>query len=140
MIRPMSEGDIPAVLRLCQELGYDVARPDLEARLRTVLGRDDHLLLVADHGVVIGWVHASESYLLTDPPGAELAGLVVSENARRLGTGRSLVVSVEAWARSRGLLEVRLRTNVKRRKAHKFYKALGYTNVKKSQVFVKPLH
>jgi len=139
VIRPMHRGDVPSVVNLCDQLGYHVTAEELEARMGALHAEDGHLLLVAEVGVVVGWVHARTSQLLTDPAIVEIAGLVVSDTARGLGTGRSLVVAVEQWAWSLGLSQVQLRSNVKRRKAHKFYEALGYRKVKRSEVFVKAL-
>jgi GNAT superfamily N-acetyltransferase len=135
----MGPTDNAAVSALVRQLGYPATDDEVEQRIVDVVGRPDHLALVAEFGVVIGWIHAYEVVLLEDPIAVEIGGLVVSDTARRRGSGTLLMGAAERWALDRGIRQVRLRSNAKRKRAHRFYRTLGYTQLKRSLTFVKEL-
>jgi GNAT superfamily N-acetyltransferase len=135
----MAPTDRAAVGALVRQLGYQATDDEVEQRIREVVGRSDHLALVAEFGVVIGWVHAYEVVLLEDPVAVEIGGIVVSDTARRRGSGSLLMAAAERWAVERGIPRIRLRSNAKRKRAHRFYRVLGYEEVKKSLTFTKEL-
>ena len=135
----MGPTDRAAVAALVRQLGYQATDDEVEQRIVDVLARPDHLALVAEFGVVIGWIHAYEVVLLEDPVAVEIGGLVVSDTARRRGSGSLLMAAAERWAMERGIPRVRLRSNAKRKRAHRFYRALGYTEIKRSLIFYKDL-
>ena len=139
MIRAMAPTDRVTVASLVRQLGYDASDDEVEARIRDIIGRDDHLLLVVDFGVTVGWVHAYEVSLVEAERFVEVGGLVVSDTARRRGSGTLLMIEVERWARERGIDMVRLRSRVKRKGAHRFYRAIGYREVKRQLLFEKTL-
>ena len=70
---------------------------------------------------------------------AELAGLVVSSDARRLGVGRALVAAAEAWTRAAGFPTLRVRSNVLRAESHAFYRSVGFVPVKTQHTYEKSL-
>jgi GNAT superfamily N-acetyltransferase len=113
----------------------------LAERLVRLLGRPDELVLVAcdPDGAVIGWVHGAEQRFLEADLRCELLGLVVDSGRRREGVGQELVGAVERWARSRGLREISVRSNVARAESHPFYERLGYRRAKTQHVYRKPL-
>lgn len=55
------------------------------------------------------------------------------------GVGATLLAAAEAWAAARGHDTLRVRSNVIRVDAHRFYERLGYERVKQSLVFQKHL-
>ena len=69
----------------------------------------------------------------------EILGLVVDEEYRATGIGRSLVERVEQWARSRDLLQMAVRSSVLRLESHPFYERLGYRRVKTQHSYRKEL-
>jgi len=81
-------------------------------RFRELLGKPDHLWVIVEaEGLARGFVHARLS--MDDDgvpvdPFVEIATLVVARSHRRLGLGRSLVLAVERWARTRRAATVRL--------------------------------
>lgn len=78
-------------------------------------------------------------YHLMEDPFAEVIGLVVADNWRNLGVGAQLMETAENWARQKGLCRVWICSNIKRERAHGFYKRLGYKEIKKQCVLVKDL-
>jgi len=139
MLRPMTPSDRASVGYLIRQLGYDVTDDEAEERIHDIRSRPDHLLLVADFGVTVGWVHAYEVLLLEEATAVEIGGLVVSDTARRRGSGTLLMQGAERWSLERGISHIRLRSNVKRKAAHRFYRAIGYREIKKSLIFTKEL-
>lgn len=137
-IRAMEAGDAAQISRLCDALGYPTTS-DAVARRFSVLScsTGDVVFVAIDGGVVVGWAHACLSVLLETDPFVEIGGIVVAEAARRRGVGRLLMSAAEQWAVSLGCVEVRLRSNVVREGAHRFYEQLGYQRLKTQYTFAK---
>jgi Acetyltransferase (GNAT) family. len=88
---------------------------------------------------VIGWGHVGSRLLLESDPFAELLGLVVDARRRSGGVGARLVEEAERWAVARGHFTIRVRSNVIREDAHRFYFRSGYRLSKRQAVFTKDL-
>lgn len=136
--RKMGVADIPAFVRLAAQLGYEVDAGYLGARLGDA--EDRELVLVAARGPeVLGWIDCRIDRSFLVEPLCEIAGLVVDEAHRSEGIGAALLAQAEAGGASRGMRKVRLRSNVKRTRAHEFYLRAGYAEIKVSKVFEKAL-
>jgi GNAT superfamily N-acetyltransferase len=133
--------DVPRLSELSSQLGYPVSQVELGRRLTHLLTRPDHHLALAETGgdQVVGWIHAAEQWVLESEPACEILGLVVDQNYRCQGIGRALVVAIEAWAGTRGLATIKVRSNVVRAESHPFYERLGYSRVKSQHVYRKLL-
>ena len=137
VVRAAVPSDHVAIARLLGQLGYPSTREETAARLEAVLARDDHAVFVADDGgSVCGWVHVLFTPRL-EPPFVELGGLIVEESKRGSGVGRALIAAAEAWARHSGAPSLRVRTNMVRENAHRFYSRMGFEVLKTQTVFVK---
>jgi GNAT superfamily N-acetyltransferase len=86
---------------------------------------------------MVGWIDAAMERHLQSPASAVIGGLVVREAMRGQGVGRRLCIEVEEWARSQSVPLVRVRSQIKREDAHRFYLRDGYRKVKTSLVFEK---
>jgi GNAT superfamily N-acetyltransferase len=141
IIRAAEPGDAGRIAVLCRQLGYPTPQEEVERRIEHIRQREEHAIYVAQRtsGEVIGWVHVSAHHLLLAAPHAQIGGLVVHEDHRRLGVGRLLMERAERWARERGCQAVSLRSNVIRREAHAFYEAIGYRHIKTQRAFRKLL-
>jgi GNAT superfamily N-acetyltransferase len=139
-VRRLEAEDLEQVRGWIAQLGHAVELVPLQAFFHALEVRSDHALLVAsESSKVLGWVHAYETQLLYSSRFAEVGGLVVDEASRRAGVGAALMRAVEAWAKERGCSQVRLRSRVIRREAHRFYERLGYANEKTQHTFAKHL-
>ena len=139
-IRSLAASDVGAIVALAAELGYPDREAEVADRIAAVLAHPDHAAFVAERaGSVVGWAHVHGALFLQAAPGAELDGMVVAERERGSGVGSALLAAVEAWARDRGLGLMRIRSRSTRAEAHGFYRAAGYTEVKTSLSFEKPL-
>jgi GNAT superfamily N-acetyltransferase len=139
-VRPATADDAPALAGLCMQLGYPSTAGQVADRLAGILPRPDHAVFLAEiEGQAAGWIHVYVCRMLEVEPFLEVGGIVVDGTRRGLGVGRALMAEGERWSRERGVLEVRLRSNVLREEAHRFYESQDYTNVKTSFTFYKRL-
>jgi GNAT superfamily N-acetyltransferase len=139
-IREMRASDLPAVVALCEQLGYPTSYDVLTGRFAMLNGRRGEQMLVAvEDEAVWGWIHVRRVDSLESDPHAEVWGLVVDDRVRSQGIGRALLQVAERWAADHGLGTVRVRSNVVRERAHAFYERAGYAVVKRQAVFEKRL-
>jgi len=137
-LRPLNPDDAPAAAELSTQLGYPATADDLRPRIESLASTPDHIVLAAVlNGRLTGWIDASIERHLQDPDTVNIGGLVVDDAARGAGIGKRLCEAVEAWARSRNIPTVRVRSQIKRTDAHRFYLRDGYRHVKTSLVFEK---
>lgn len=140
MIRPAIEEDAGFISRLCAQLGYATSEKVVEARLRKFADDKFGVVYVADaNGVVLGWIQVSLRSTVESGECAEIVGLVVDENSRGQGIGKTLVTQGEDWARKMHQHSLRVRTNVVRVESHRFYESLDFEETKKQTVYRKEL-
>lgn len=141
IVRGPAPGDAAALAELATQLGYPSTAAEAEARLGRLA--DDRLrrVFVAEaYGEVVGWVDVFARWMLLADGMAEVSGLVVADGFRGQGIGVRLMQAAEVWAASVGCTEMRVRSNVIRERAHRFYtERLGYSVVKQQMVFSKKL-
>ena len=124
------------VQRLSEQLGYPLAIEQIEDNIRKVISAKDNsaLVAIADEKIV-GWIHGFKAMLLETNPFIEIGGLVVDENHRGKGVGRKLIERIKEWSLETGIHDIRVRSNVKRKEAHQFYRNNGFTETKEQKVF-----
>jgi (aminoalkyl)phosphonate N-acetyltransferase len=139
-IRPLSISDAEAVAILNHQLGYPSSVADLLPRIEQLLHSSERATFA---GILesrfIGWIDVAIERHLQSSDTAVIGGLVVHEDVRGRGIGRRLCQAAEDWARGRGISIVRVRSQIKREDAHRFYLQDGYEQVKISAVFEKKL-
>jgi GNAT superfamily N-acetyltransferase len=86
---------------------------------------------------VVGFIAVEIRDELADCEGAEILALSVDEHNRSQGIGAALLLAAENWAIQRGARRVRVRSNVIRADAHRFYEREKYAPVKDQRVFEK---
>jgi GNAT superfamily N-acetyltransferase len=140
-IRLAVESDAESIGQLSCTLGYAATPEVVRQRLHAVLGSKNDLMIVgvASRGAVVGWLQAHASHVIESGFRVEIAGLIVSADARRCGVGRALVSRAEEWARQVGAEAIVVRSNVQRAESHAFYPALGYGVTKTQTVYRKNL-
>ncbi len=140
-VRPARGEDAAALAELSTQLGYRVDAATIGARPGQVRAANIGEVFVASNaqGNVIGWTHVVPRLHLEEIPFAELAGLVVADHARGCGVGAMLLHAAEAWAKRQGFSRFRVRSNVVRERAHRFYLREGYLERKRQVVFDKDL-
>jgi GNAT superfamily N-acetyltransferase len=139
-VRRARAADRAELARLSTELGYPMSPAEAEGRLEEIANHPDHVLLVAEsEGRAAGWIQVSRSRVFESARQAEIAGLVVGEELRGRGIGRVLVEEAARWALENGCDALRVRTNVVRERARRFYEREGFAPVKTQSVLEKRL-
>ncbi len=140
-IRAASPADAERVAELSRQLGYEASADEMRSRLQHVEEDPDRAVFVGctPEGTVVGWIDVYITFHLQSGKSAEIGGLVVGEGTRSRGVGRLLVAQAETWARSKGMTHMRVRSNIKRFDAHRFYERENYLRSKTSAVFDKDL-
>ena len=140
VVRPLTTGDAPAVAELCGQLGYPGTAEQLAQRIQRSNHSEDRSIFGALlYGEFAGWIDATVERHLQSEDIVVIGGLVVRESVRGRGLGKRLCEAVEQWARERGFQRVRVRSQIKRDDAHRFYLQNQYRQVKTSLVFEKNL-
>jgi GNAT superfamily N-acetyltransferase len=142
ILERMKSGDLPRVLELNKQLGYECSLTELQNRFRKIDTNPTHAIFAArdDDGTTVGYAHIHhDPESLLENERAILHALVVHEDARGKKIGAQLLQKAEDWARAQGLTSIRLRSNLKREDAHRFYRTHGYESKKTSYTFIKAL-
>ncbi len=135
-IRDASPGDAVRLSYLAGQLGYAVEAGEVARRLVKYRDNPDERVIVAEKdGFVVGWTSAGVTDHFYTPVCVEISGLVVDASCRGSGAGKSLVDEVKRWTREKGIISLRLRANVIRREAHRFYEREGFKRRKEQIMF-----
>jgi GNAT superfamily N-acetyltransferase len=126
---------------LAVQLGYECTGEEVQKRLSQMQDPNGYAVFVAKlpQGRIAGWIGAYLFRSVETESCAEINGLVVDQNVRSRGIGKMLLDSAEQWARSVGCDAISVRSNVKRDRAHRFYRKNGYELVKTQKEFRKSL-
>lgn len=139
-IRRLTINDAEATAELCSQLGYPSSPDDLRTRIDERSRSTDSVALAAImDGQIVGWIDAFIEQHLQSSPSVVIGGLVVRDTTRGLGIGKRLCLEIEEWGRSKSIPLLRVRSQIIREDAHRFYLREGYRKVKTSLVFEKPL-
>lgn len=139
-IRFVDQQESDQLYDLLVQLGYTPEMETLPDLLYKLNQSDtDYVVAAYDGENMVGWLHAVIMQRVTAGRFVEIVGLVVSEECRRTGIGRSLVRNAMKWSASNGISRVRVRTQTHRKDAHSFYRDLGFDVRKEQFVFEKDL-
>lgn len=142
MIRQMHLEDVPEIQKLIEQFGVPCTENEVHDRFTEVSRLSTHALFVAttDTGKPVGLVQVNaEQATLLFGLRSEITLLVVDANYRSNGIGKALVAKAEEWAKSKGLPLMRIRSNIHREDAHRFYKREGYELQKSWHLFTKSI-
>ena len=138
--RDAEEGDAVRLAELAGQLGYPSTAGEIGRRLSRYAGLENERVIVAvDGGRVVGWTSVAIIDHFYLAPYVEISGLVVDSGSRGRGLGSLLIAEVERWAAEKRIGTVRLRANVVRAEAHRFYEKRGFVNRKTQYSFEKTL-
>lgn len=136
-IRAATAAQAGAMTALVRELGYPTTAGAFSGRLETWLRDDRCLVAIAQDAdlQLLGWIAARRSVSLLSGDHVEIGALIVRQNAQRRGVGRALFDTVRQWCVERRVTAMVVRSDVKRRPAHAFYRRLGFDKVKSQHVY-----
>lgn len=138
-IREMLPDDAESVCYInSHAFGYDFPLEDTTERLKNILQRTaDKLWVACFDGKVVGYIHGADYECTYSAPLKNIMAIAVLEEYRGYGIGKSLLVTLEQWAKDSGCAGVRLVSGMNRMKAHEFYMHLGYCERKTQKNFIK---
>jgi len=126
VVRAARPADAAAITTLICALGYDVEEGEVRRRMAR-LAKAGQPTLVAMKAELVGVVTTAITAVLHRPKSVgRVSMLIVAETERGGGIGRALVEAAEARLREAGCGLVEVTSNVKRLRAHAFYRRLGY--------------
>lgn len=136
LIREAQAIDITAITDLSIQLGYKISIEQTEEYLRRIQHNSADIVYVAViNNNVVGWIQLFNTTRLESGSFCEIVGLVVDEQFRGQGIGNRLIEEGKTWAISRNITKLRVRCNTKRLDTHKFYRNIGFSEVKEQKVF-----
>ncbi len=140
-IREAVIDEYSALTRLTLQLGYTEESGKIKDRLNDLLtNHDDHMIFVAEiDNQIVAWLHGYLYRLFYAETMCEIGGLVVEEDYRRKGIATKLMESIENCAAEKGCNKVSLRSGSSRKKAHQFYKNIGFDLVKTQYRIIKEI-
>lgn len=130
IIREYRLEDLEALTALMGDLGYPTDINNMQNRLERIHSTPMYYTFVAEEaGSVVGMIGVRLVYYYEDDGlAAQIAALVTKREHQGKGIGRALVQFVEDWALEKGAAVLFLTSGIKeeRKKAHEFYKAIGF--------------
>ena len=137
IIRECQIDDFQSIYELNKtSLGYDYPVDLTRLNLKNILQDKQHKVFVAVYcNAVVGYVHANDYDVIYSSHMKNIMGIAVNSEYQRSGIGKSLMKSVEKWAKDTGATGIRLVSGAMRKEAHSFYKAYGFTLVKEQYNF-----
>jgi GNAT superfamily N-acetyltransferase len=130
IIRAYIPDDIDDLTVLMEELGYPTNPEILRRRMDTIENSSLYHTFVADNGnEVVGMIGIKK--ILTyevDEVVVQISALVTKKHHQRKGIGKALIQYVEEWSKRNGaeLLVLTSGNKEERKKAHEFYKNIGF--------------
>ncbi len=132
----MTPKDAEAVSALSAQLGYELAAQQTADQIFELTKSKDHCAFVAVlNGNIVGWVHGFKAIRIETGPFVEIGGLVVDAGHRNRGVGKKLIDRIKQWCFEQKVLALRVRSNTKRERAHRFYLNAGFAEMKEQKVF-----
>ena len=138
----MEFADLQNVAQLADQLGYPHKLVDIQTRFLKMENDPCYAMYVSKdvNEKITGFILVNrEPHTLLADDRAEVSGLVVDQAARSRGIGTALLQSAERWAKENNLTLMRIRSNVNRKDAHRFYEKHAYTIKKSWHLFFKNL-
>jgi predicted N-acetyltransferase YhbS len=140
VLRNVKKEDSKGVKKLAEELGYPSNEEKIAEILDTVIKHDDHRMIVAENAnEMVGYIHMVSSLSVGSDTFIEIAALSVLDEYRKKGIGKALISESHNMATEKGIDYVRIRSNIIRQEAHKFFEQRGFRNLKTQEVFVKKI-
>lgn len=136
LIREANRGDYIPLTTLTKQLGYPLPENEIRQNLEAICNNKNEIIYVmTDDENVIAWIHIFHAIRLESGSFAELGGLVVEDQYRGKGIGNRLLEKAREWCLQKGIPKLKLRSNVIRKDAHRFYFRHGFKETKEQKVF-----
>lgn len=143
-IREVRAAELPALVRMAQQLFHETDEESLEEEFLTILASEkDQVFLALVKEIPIGFLHMSlrHDYVegATDYPVGYMEGIYVEPDYRKQKVASELVRAGEQWAREKGCTEIASDAECENVLSHTFHKMVGYHMISKTVHFIKEL-
>jgi GNAT superfamily N-acetyltransferase len=128
--------DARCISQLLAELGYTVAPDDVIFHLDSIRNRGGEVLVAVNEVNIWGCITMLLDVRLAEGASGEIATLVVDSRQRGRGIGRGLIAHAKSWFLEKNCHRIRIRANTIRNDAHRFYKNLGFMEIKTQKVLL----
>lgn len=138
VVRKANINDGVAIAKISSsDLGYDCTAEFVGKKLERLDKSREAVFVAECNENVIGYIHVEKYDTLYSETLANILGLAVKAERRRMGAGSLLLDAAESWAKDIGAVGVRLNSGGTRLGAHEFYRARGYNSEKQQIRFIK---
>ena len=135
-IREAKFEDAEVISRLSTQLGYPASEMDIQNNLLAIASTKLGNVFVAySENTVTGWIYLYRHTDLSTGKYMEIMGLVVDEAHRSKGIGAQLIQYTINICKKENIKQLVLRSRVTRTYAHRFYRNLGFVEIKEQKVF-----
>ncbi len=135
-IREAKFEDAEVISRLSTQLGYPASEMDIQNNLLAIASTKLGNVFVAySENTVTGWIYLYRHTDLSTGKYMEIMGLVVDEAHRSKGIGAQLIQYTINICKKENIKQLVLRSRVTRTSAHRFYRNLGFVEIKEQKVF-----
>ncbi len=134
--RIVDASDCEDIAQLSSQLGYAISLEDTKKNIQLIIESINDIAYVAlVDDLVVGWIHIFYTVRIESTPFCEIGGMVTDAEHRSKGIGKALIEATKEWCRAKGVAKLRVRSNVKRTDAHRFYLNAGFKEMKEQKVF-----
>jgi GNAT superfamily N-acetyltransferase len=125
--RNATPADSTAIASLLGQLGYPCEETEVPQRLTNVLEHGGAVVLAVDESdTPLGLISLTRHWgLHSGSPTAYISALVISDGARGMGVGKTLVAYARKWGIDLGCEHINVTSAEHRDGAHLFYPAVG---------------
>ncbi len=116
----------------CNDPGHECDDLLVKNRLKNISPNRETVFVAESGGEVIGSIHAEKYELLYCETMANILGLAVKSEFRRMGAGRKLISAAENRALENGIKIIRINSGISRTGVHEFYRSIGFDSKKDS--------
>ncbi len=140
--REIETNNIPQLVGLIKQLGYDVTVDELKIRLELITSNKKGTVFVAENSKqrLVECVQAMIDTRLAGGTFGEIVSLVTDISVRGQGIGKQLIEESVKWLKAKGQTRLRVRCNSIRNETHKFYNYLGFVERKSQKISEKPIY
>lgn len=126
-VRNATRDDAPAIAALLAELGYPGDQEEIPERLAKVVAHGGAVVLAVDQSdAALGLISLTRFWSLhSSGPVAYIMALVIANDARGRGVGKTLVDYAKQWGIDNGCERITVTSAEHRDGAHAFYPAVG---------------
>ncbi len=139
--RPARIDDAARVAELLGQLGYHRSIEAVGRCIEDAMTDPDSTILVASVAKdrLVGCLQVVVTRRLAEGDRAEIASVVVDAAWRSRGIGAGLIQAAIEQLQAQDIRNLRVRCNIKRERAHQFYKRFGFQRTKSQKIFDLPL-